>query len=325
MNTLALRMAREQPRINRALRIAVEQLPGSVRPAVSHALEAGGKRLRPFLTVLLARFFGCSQDNVYPLAAAVELLHTATLLHDDVLDNAPLRRGRAAVHRTFGVPQAILAGDAMLAHASHIVAEYGNPKLTALVSEAVVRTAGGEILELAEQGKIPADPAVYYEIITGKTAWMIRAACEMGALYAGAGPEQTEAAGEYGLNLGIAFQVVDDALDFAPSAATGKPEGGDVREGKCTPPVLLYLKSLQEEEQREFRRRFAALSFSDDEVIRICGHIREQGFHKRSVEAADGFLQKARLALHRLERSLPSSSEGKNLADILDFVRDRTS
>lgn len=323
MNTLALRMTRERPRINRAVHAAAAGLPESVRPAALHVLDAGGKRLRPFLTVLTARLFGCTHERVYPLAASVELLHAATLLHDDVLDNASLRRGRQAAHHVFGVTQAILAGDAMLAHACRLVAGYGDPRLVTSIAEAVARTAGGEILEIAEQGKIASDPQTYYEIITGKTAWMIRTACELGALCAGADAEATEAAAEYGLNLGIAFQVVDDALDFAPSVETGKPEGGDVREGKFTPPVLLYLKSLPEEEQRVFCRRFGELSLNDDEVREVCGRIREQGFHKQAMETADAFLDKARDALRRLKGKNPG--EETYFAAILDFVRDRKS
>ena len=247
----------EHRAIEAALVRATAALPDNVRAVASHVLESGGKRLRPLLTVRVARLLGCVDEAVYALAAAVEMAHAATLLHDDVLDKADLRRGRAAAHHLFGVVPAVLAGDALLAYANRTVASYGLGALSVAFSEAIARTAEGEILEIRNQGQA-APLETYLDIVRGKTAWMIRMACEVGAIFAGAPEPRVAAAADYGFNLGIAFQIVDDALDFAPSACTGKPEGGDLREGKFTPPLLLFAQTLPPEARGRFLRRFGA-------------------------------------------------------------------
>lgn len=323
MIRLAARLRKEQPGIRAALDDATNSLPVWVRPVAQHVLGQGGKRLRPLLTIFVARLLGYRERDIYPLAAAVELFHTATLLHDDVLDNADLRRGQPAAHRLFGVTETILAGDALLASGNSMVAAYGDARLTAVAAEAIAQTAGGEILELERQGEIAADLSTYLEIVTGKTAWMIRAACEFGAIRAGAEADRIQAAADYGLNLGIAFQMVDDALDFAPSARTGKPEGGDVREGKCTPPLFLYHASLSVEDQETFARAFRERSFSDEAVTAVTTSIRAHGFDEQTRGLADSYLHKARKALDRLAEGLPASEEQETLAAFITRVRDR--
>jgi len=232
MQELKARIIAEQPRFNATLATEVGTLHPLVQPVAAHVLKAGGKRLRPLLTLLVARALGYADDDIYPLACSVELLHSATLLHDDILDDADLRRGMAAAHTVFGSTATVLAGDALLALANLIVARYGDPRLTACISEAIIRTATGEIVEIAHMRGTDHGRDTYIDIITGKTAWMLRASCELGALRAGASEEAVRAAAAFGLDLGIAFQIVDDALDFADRADTGKPVGGDLREGK---------------------------------------------------------------------------------------------
>lgn len=323
--TLAASLAAEQPAINIALSEVTADLPASVRPVVRHVLGPGGKRLRPLLTVFIARLLGYHERDIYPLAAAIELFHVATLLHDDVLDNAVLRRGNTAAHQVFGITKAILAGDALLARGNHVVAGYGEPRLTASTAEAIARTAGGEILELEHQGKLEVNLLQYIEIITGKTAWMIRTACEIGAIQAGATPDQIAAAVEYGLNLGMAFQIVDDALDFAPSEQTGKPEGGDVREGKFTPPIFFYWQQLAVPEQGTFAARFAEQSFTDEDVTAITRSIREQKLDDKTRDIADAYLQRAQSALEKLTAGLPAESAAcaAILTGLIAHVRNR--
>ena len=323
MIAFAARIVEEQPGINAALAEAVAALPASVRPVAEHVLGPGGKRLRPLLTVFTARLLDYTESDIYPLAAAVEMFHTATLLHDDVLDNADLRRGQTAAHRRFGVAEAILAGDALLAGGNKLVAASGDPRLTSVAAEAIFQTAAGEILEIEHQGQIAGDLSTYLEIVTGKTAWMLRAACEFGAFKSGAEEARVRAAAEYGLNLGIAFQLVDDALDFSPSENTGKPEGGDVREGKFTPPLFFYHESLSQEERGVFARAFRERSFSDDEVRRVTHLVRERGYDSKTRAIADVYLDKARDALDKLTAGLPASPERDILAGFIGHVRDR--
>ncbi len=152
---------------------------------------------------------------------------------------------------------------------------------------------------------------------------MIRAACEFGALKAGAEADRVRAAADYGLNLGIAFQMVDDALDFAPSERTGKPEGGDVREGKFTPPLFFYHASLAAEEQAVFARAFHERSFTDEAVNAVVTTIRARGFDEQARALADSYLQRARQALDRLTEGLPPSPERETLGAFIAHVRDR--
>ena len=252
MLLLKARLALELPPINKALSRAAEGLPHPVRPIARHIFEAGGKRLRPLLTILMARLLGYDKKDIYDLAVTMEMLHAATLLHDDVLDNADTRRGKPAAHTIFNATSTILAGDAMLAHANALVAQCGDPRLCLCFSEATSRTAAGEILEIAAQHQVETTAEEYEEIIRGKTAWLIRASCQLGALRAGADDALVEAAAAYGENIGMAFQIVDDALDFAPQSVTGKPSGGDVREGKLTPPLRMYRDSLDDAARASF-------------------------------------------------------------------------
>lgn len=323
MTTLRTLLAQEQPLINAALTKAIDELPPSVVPIAQYAVGNGGKRLRPLLTILVARLLGHTGDDVYALAAAMEMFHVATLLHDDVMDNALLRRGETAAHKVFGITPTILAGDALLAKGNQLVAAFGDPRLSAATSEAIAMTAGGEILEIAHQGKKAADLLTYAEIIAGKTAWMIQTACKVGAVRAQAEPERIEAAAAYGFNLGMAFQIVDDALDFAPSSRTGKPEGGDVREGKLTPPIFFYAASLSPAEKERFFAAFAAQSFSEEDVRRVIDAVRAQGFDGKTRDIADTYLHKAQEALAALVEGLEPSSCADILTALIAYVRDR--
>ncbi len=323
MITLRTFIAQEQPNINAALAEAAAELPASVVPIARYAMENGGKRLRPLLTVLVARLLGYTDRDIYALAAAMEMFHVATLLHDDVMDNAELRRGSTATHKVFGITETILAGDALLAKGNQLVAGFGDPRLTASTSNAIAHTANGEILEIANQGKIAQDLSTYTEIISGKTAWMLRTACDIGAIRANGSGEQILYAAEYGFNLGMAFQIVDDALDFAPSEHTGKPEGGDVREGKLTPPIFFYANSLAPAEREAFFAAFAAQSFTDDDVRCVIDAVRSRGFDDKTRGIADAYLYKAQESLDALVAGLPASAHADILSGFIGYVRNR--
>lgn len=316
---LKQRLAEELPPIGAALARATEKLPEPVRPVARHILEAGGKRLRPFLTVLMARLLGDGGERIYDLAVTMEMLHAATLLHDDVLDGAASRRGKAAAHTSFGVTQAILAGDALLSGANAQVADFGDPRLCRCFSTATSETAAGEILEIAAQRRVDVSAEEYAAIVRGKTAALIAAACELGALAANASAEAVKAAADYGENLGMAFQIVDDALDFAPEEETGKPTGGDVREGKLTPPLRFYRLNLAENERAAFDAAFVCGLMSAADAAEISLRVREGGFDRRARDEAQDYLKAARAALLRL----PDGPERPVLLEMTDYVRDR--
>lgn len=319
MQQLLAAITTEQPRINETLQAEIAILHPLVRPVAEHILQAGGKRLRPLLTMLMARLLGYHSDDIYPLACSVELLHSATLLHDDILDAANLRRGRPAAHTLFGNAATVLAGDALLALANSIVARYHDARLTECISEAIIQTATGEIVEIAHMRSTEHNHATYLDIISGKTAWMLRASCELGALRANASQENIIAAATFGHELGMAFQIVDDALDFAAGADTGKPVGGDLQEGKLTPPILLYRNALSEAERQLFDTAFQTGSFSDAEHERIATAIREQGFMEETRALAGEHLTRAHAALE----PLPHGEEYVALEQMLVYVQQR--
>lgn len=298
---------------------ACQTLPAPARPIAAHIFEAGGKRLRPILCLLAAGACGDAGGNLPRLAISMEMLHAATLLHDDVLDNSCTRRGRVAAHIAFGVTQAILAGDAILARANEIVAQWEMPALCRLFSRATSETAAGEILELDMAGRLEMSQDVYEAIVRGKTAWLLRASCGLGAIAAGADARTAGLLEDYGEKLGMAFQLVDDAIDFAPAQITGKPRGGDLREAKLTMPVMLFRQRLAPQERADFDRRFAARALADDEIAALAKRIHEDGPARETRLHAQKYLDGA---LKTLDGIAPGP-ERDVLAEICAYVRDR--
>ncbi len=321
MRELIAYMTAEQPRINATLEDETRRLNALVQPVVAHVLKAGGKRLRPLLTLLYARALGYTNDDIYPLACSVELLHSATLLHDDIIDDADLRRGTPAAHTLFGNTKTVLAGDVLLAQANSIVSRYGDTRLSACIADAIVATATGEIAEIEYLRSTDHPQDTYIDIIKGKTAYMIQASCQLGAMAAGADTAQVAAAECFGMNLGIAFQIVDDALDFSPSAKEiGKPVGGDLREGKLTPPLLMYRDTLAGAERAAFVTAFEAGSFTEAEIETVAAAIRDLGLDARTRALADTYLEQAQTALD----ALPECAERIALTQTIDYVRNRS-
>jgi octaprenyl-diphosphate synthase len=309
----------EEQKITVALLAEIDRLDPVVRPLVLHLINAGGKKIRPLLTVITARAFGCSDPMIYALGGAIELLHGASLMHDDVVDGAELRRGSPAAHTVFGINRAILAGDVLLAACMRIVLRARNFDIFESVALAAEKTAAGEVDELHNLRNPQLDFAGYLRIITGKTARLTSCACEIGALQAGASPEQSRAAAAFGLELGIAFQIVDDALDIAPQSITGKPAGGDLREGKVTPMFHFYLETLNPQERLEFLEDFSSGTFSESSLQSITLSMRERGCAERTRALAAEHLGKAaeHLAL------VPAGQEHEILRDLISHVRDR--
>ena len=219
-------------------------------PALAgHLISGGGKRLRPMLTLAGAALVGYNGARHYKLAAAVEFIHTATLLHDDVVDGSDLRRGKAAANIIFGNPATVLVGDFLFSRAFELMVEDGSLKVLKILSGASAVIAEGEVDQLTAQRKVETSEGRYLEIIRAKTAVLFAAATRIAAVVAECGEAQENALEEYGRNLGIAFQLVDDAIDYdSDAAAMGKTRGDDFREGKMTLPVILaYARGSEEE------------------------------------------------------------------------------
>ncbi|MGE3304203.1 MAG: polyprenyl synthetase family protein, partial [Hyphomonadaceae bacterium] len=228
---------------------------GLIPNLAAYLIDAGGKRVRPVITLASARLFGGGGDRPRKLAAAVEFIHTATLLHDDVVDVSALRRGKAPANRVWGNAASVLVGDFLFARAFNLMVETGDLAVLDVLARASSIIAEGEVMQLAAANDADTGRAAYFDIIEAKTAALFAAAARVGALAAGRAGDTADAMAEYGRRLGLAFQLVDDALDYGGRAATmGKNTGDDFREGKITLPVI-FAREAGDAEERAFWRR----------------------------------------------------------------------
>ncbi len=310
------------PSIEDSIQEQIESLNSMIVPVASHILNSGGKRLRPLLCILVAAALGRRDSSVYPLASAIEMVHSATLLHDDILDNAEMRRGKKAAHLVFGVRETILAGDALLAQANRIVSQYRDTELVDCLSEAISSTAAGEILEIQKMANPDLNKEEYLEIIKGKTAYLIQASCEGGAILSESDLNRSglrQRARNMGLNLGIAFQLVDDALDYTPSPELGKPQGSDLREGKITLPMIYFLNDLDYQERTALVSRIKNGSLGESELDSVMNSIQERMLHDRTRSEADFYIASAYQELN----GFPASREKVFLGQMLEYLRCR--
>lgn len=321
MTELLAYFEKELPHINGFIDEETAKLEGLVKGVARHVLLAPGKRIRPVLTILSARGLGYGKNDIYPLACSLELLHAATLLHDDILDDADLRRGVEASHLVFGTTETVLAGDVLLALANRIGAEYGKTRISSILASGIMATAEGEIREIAHISEPLMDRETYMEIIIGKTARLIETSCRIGAALACDDRSLEDAVGNFGLNMGIAFQLVDDALDYeSPSNDTGKPEGGDLREGKVTLPLILYLEMLQDNEAEELLAGIKNRTLSDAQREKVLAEIRKNELGVRTRQYAADYIEKAKECLE----PLPDTHELMVLKQAADFVLTRS-
>ncbi len=234
-----------------------------VSDVAGHILFSGGKRLRPLLMIISARICGYSEKKAIYFSTLFEYLHSATLLHDDIIDNGNLRRGKSSAHLLWGNPIVILVGDFLLARSLSISSETQIPRVIKIIADITENLSQGEIHQLTQKKNINLTQDEYMEIIRRKTAVLIQGACLVGALIAGADEEKITALGDYGLNLGLAFQMADDLLDYtADTKSLGKPMGADLREGKLTLPVINALEKAEQDDRAVMERIIMDQNFS---------------------------------------------------------------
>ncbi len=263
----------------------------------AHIVAAGGKRLRPLLTLACARLCGYRGDRHIKLAACVEFIHTATLLHDDVVDESQLRRGLASANAVFGNKASVLVGDFLFARSFQLMVEDGSLKVLEILSRAAATIAEGEVLQLVTQNDLTTDEARYLDVIKGKTAALFEAGCQVGAVVADR-PEVESALAAYGMSLGIAFQLVDDALDYAADQATlGKTVGDDFREGKITLPVLIALAAANEEERAFWTRTVEQLEQTESDLDHAVMLMGRCNAIELTLDRARSFARQAKDAL----------------------------
>jgi len=299
------------------------QSPVALIPALAeHLISAGGKRLRPLLTVAASRLCGDSGASALKLAAAVEFIHTATLLHDDVVDASSLRRGKVAAHLIWGGASSVLVGDFLFARAFELMVETDSLRALQILATASRVIAEGEVLQLTRAHDLSLDQATYLEIISAKTAELFAAASEAGAVAAGATPEQVAALRAYGLNLGLAFQLVDDALDYGGQAsALGKNTGDDFREGKATLPLLLAVARTSKTERAFWERVIDAKDQTEADFRRARELIIGAGALDATLSLAQSYVDDAKRELARF----PADPWRLALEELADFSVSRTS
>jgi octaprenyl-diphosphate synthase len=252
-----------------------------------HVIAAGGKRLRPVLTLASAQLCGYQGDRHIKLAACVEFIHTATLLHDDVVDESELRRGSASANAVWGNQASVLVGDFLFSRAFEIMVEDGSLDVLAILSRASSVIAEGEVMQLATTNNMQTSEQAYLDVICAKTAALFAAACRIGALVAGRSSAEANALETYGRNLGIAFQLVDDVLDYSAKQRTlGKTVGDDFREGKVTLPVILAFSRGNEVEQTFWLRTIEQMDQTDADFSTATQYITSHGTLVETVKRA---------------------------------------
>lgn len=269
-----------------------------------HLLFSGGKRLRPLLMVLSARICGYSGDRDKAFSALFEYLHAATLLHDDLVDEATVRRGSEAAHIKYGNPQAVLTGDFLLARSLSLAADTRIPDLISVIAKITEDMSQGEIRQLENKGRLDLSEAEYMDVIERKTAVLIRGACHSGALLAEADSEKETALINYGYLLGIAFQLADDLLDYtADSETLGKEIGADLREGKLTLPVIYTLEKADSADRSKMEKIIRNPDFNSDEFIFLRELLEKYGGLSYTEQKAIDSIHKAKEALSVFEPS----------------------
>ena len=291
-----------------------------VSKVAEHILFSGGKRLRPLLMVLCARLCGYRGGYDHTFSIIFEYLHAATLLHDDLIDDATLRRGKPAAHTVYGSSTAVLVGDFLLARGLSIAAATGQPKIIEIIADITENMSQGEIHQLQRKGQLDLREAEYMEIIRCKTAVLFQGACRISALLAEAPEEKQMGLADYGYHLGLAFQMVDDLLDYSESTATiGKRVGADLKEGKLTLPVIYALQQAGTVEREKMEAIIEDEHFSVEAFERLKGMLRAYGGIAYTERLATEHITKAKSALNIFDASEPLDI----LMDIADYAVSR--
>lgn len=291
-----------------------------VREVAGHILFSGGKRLRPLLLVLAARMCDYRGDYDKTFSISLEYLHAATLLHDDLIDDADLRRGRPVAHSIWGNATTILVGDFLLARALTIAAGTGNIDIIKVVARITENMSQGEIHQLSRKGDLSLSETEYREVIWRKTAVLFEGACRSAALLAGASPDRIEALSTYGANLGLAFQMADDLIDYtSDTQELGKKAGADLREGKLTLPVIAALQAADSQDRAYMASIIRNPSFTTEDFEALKALLQRYGGLAYTREKAR---EHVRLAKEALSKFKPSETTDI-LLDIADFTLQR--
>lgn len=306
--------------INRALTGNLATHVPLILQVWDHILGAGGKRIRPLLFLLAARMCGCREDNLPATATIFEYLHAATLLHDDVVDAATVRRGQSAANTIWGNQAVILVGDFLLSKALSLAVATKQIRVLEVLARTTTAMAEGEVMQLVNTGRLDLTEEEYFDVIIRKTATLMSAACQIGAIMAGVDEEKEQAMAAFGLNLGIAFQLTDDILDFVGNPQEmGKPVCNDLKEGKITLPFIHLLRQVNEKERQELRQ---LVRESDPAKIarELLPRLQAHGSLEYARQQARKYTDLARQAL----ATFPPSPQKTLFLEITDLLLGRT-
>lgn len=320
LGRLTALLAPDMQATNQAILARMDSPVSLIPQLAAHLVAAGGKRLRPLLTLATAKLCGYQGERHIQLAACVEFIHTATLLHDDVVDESTLRRGYASANAVFGNKASVLVGDFLFARAFQLMVEDGSLDVLRILCAASATIAEGEVLQLTTQNDLSTTEDKYFEVIRGKTAALFAAACEVGGVIAGRSAEDCAALYQFGMDLGMAFQLVDDALDYsAVQAELGKTVGDDFREGKLTYPVLVAIAAAQGEEQEFWTRTIEQGEQTEADLPAALELIKKHDATARTIARAEQFIDSACAAL----QGFPESEMRTALIDVARYTTAR--
>jgi octaprenyl-diphosphate synthase len=314
---LAMLVAGDMAKVNQTILSRTGSDVTMIPEVANHLIASGGKRMRPILTLATAGLCGYGGDGHIKLAAAVEFMHTATLLHDDVVDESDMRRGKAAARVLWGNEASVLVGDFLLGQAFKMMVEVGSLPCLEVLSSAAAVIAEGEVMQLSAAKDTETTEDAYLAVIRAKTAALFAAACEVGPILAGRARAEVAACEGFGANLGIAFQLIDDALDYGGSSAKlGKNVGDDFREGKITLPVVLSFRRGATQEREFWRRTLSKGEVADGDLEFALAMMKKHRALEDTIERARHYGAMARNALELFA----ASPWKRALRDAVDFV-----
>lgn len=320
IETLQALVASDMAQVNQTIMDRMQSPVALIPQLAGHLIASGGKRLRPLLTLASAHMLEYEGKRHIDIAAIVEFIHTATLLHDDVVDESDMRRGKETANNVWGNKPSVLVGDFLFSRSFELMVEDGSLRVLKILSSASSVIAEGEVLQLAVIGDLSVSEDTYLEVIEAKTAALFAAACEVAGVIAEAGTEKEEALKSYGGNLGIAFQLIDDALDYSSKQATmGKAVGDDFREGKITLPVLLASRRGDEAEMAFWKRCMEDHDQKEEDLDQALAYITKHQTIEATISRARHYGDKAKDAL----AIFPKNAARKALEDIVDFCIER--
>jgi octaprenyl-diphosphate synthase len=320
LDALTRLVASDMESVNRIILDRMQSPVALIPQLAGHLIAAGGKRLRPMITLAAARLCGYHGARQHGLAASVEFIHTATLLHDDVVDESDLRRGLASANAVFGNKASVLVGDFLFSRAFSLMVEDGSLRVLDILSTASAVIAEGEVHQLITANDLETTEEAYLDVIRSKTAELFAAAAKIGAVVAERTHAEEEALGQFGLNLGMSFQLIDDALDYsADQKDLGKAIGDDFREGKITLPVILAYRQASAEDRQFWRRTLEDLEQQDGDLERATRLLERAGTLAETLGRARHYGSLAKRALD----IFPDGLERRALLEAVDFAIER--